>query len=608
MFKPLLALTVLASVTSAQLTVTSMSPAPRSLFAHPHASIVLTFSSSVSAASLTPQSFRVFGRWSGVHVGMFGLDVSGTQVTFTSDRPFFVGEMVTVHVSRAVQSTGGATLASGFAATFWTRASQGQGTFRLTNTITVRRPSEPPIITYGIYAGDLDHDGSIDLSAVNENSSDIRVFRGDGCGSYNAFVAHSLASGTVPSTNEGQDFNGDGHTDLAVGGIVGNTVNVLIGDGSGGYFPVQSYPSGTSVRGLTVLDFDGDGHMDIATANRSSSNVALHRGRGDGTFAAARFIEGGGSGETGIAAGDADGDGIQDLFVAHYNSARVTLLLGDGAGNFSLSSSVSVGSRPWMIVVGDITGDGHLDAATCNAAGNTLSVIPGSGTGMLLSDTTYRADGFPLAIDLGDLDGDGDLDMIGSNYSGGTYTVYRNLGGGVMGQRQDLPASTAGSCAIIADSNRDGVMDIIGIDELDDLIFLFEQDVANPQGVQPRSCSASLRIDNLAAYAGFGSNVAIPIQSPGLTTLGLSTDPLTVHTYVFGIRLEPGISMSYGIVNLDPQLLIFGGSFTADGAGESSVNLRVPAGLPSGARFSVQAVCVPSGILTLSNPLEAQIL
>ena len=88
-----------------------------------------------------------------------------------------------------------------------------------------------------------------------------------------------------------------------------------------------------------------------------------------------------------------------------------------------------------------------------------------------------------MAVDIGDVDGDGDLDAITSNISGKNLTLYENLGDGSFGNPRTLAASGAGSCAIIHDRDNDGDLDITGVDEIDDLIFLFEN---RPTGGRPR--------------------------------------------------------------------------------------------------------------------------
>jgi len=47
----------------------------------------------------------------------------------------------------------------------------------------------------------------------------------------------------------------------------------------------------------------------------------------------------------------------------------------------------------------------------------------------------------------------------------------------VMVNRRTLDASSAGSCATLHDRDNDGDLDITGIDEIDDLIFIFDNNL-----------------------------------------------------------------------------------------------------------------------------------
>jgi len=159
------------------------------------------------------------------------------------------------------------------------------------------------------------------------------------------------------------------------------------------------------------------------------------------------------------------------------------VLLGGGHSGQTNSSKVTVGGRVWMIAPGDINGDGHVDVVSANSTAGTAAVVFGDGLGGLSAATTYLSGAFTLAIDVGDLDGDGDLDMVTSNFSSGTWVVYENDGNGIFATSKILPASTAGSCAILHDRNNDGDLDISAIDEIDDLLFLFDNDPSPPVGI-----------------------------------------------------------------------------------------------------------------------------
>ncbi|HMB94360.1 MAG TPA: FG-GAP-like repeat-containing protein, partial [Rhodothermales bacterium] len=159
--------------------------------------------------------------------------------------------------------------------------------------------------------------------------------------------------------------------------------------------------------------------------------------------------------------------------VGQYSDNQISLLLGDGAGSFSVSDAVFSGGDSWMVATGDVNGDGRVDLVSANSNDDNFSVVLTGANAQLLQPTIYDTGTFPLAIDLGDLDGDGDLDLVTSNFADGNWTVFENAGDGTFANPRSLPASRAGSCAVFHDRNNDGALDMTGIDELDDLLFLF---------------------------------------------------------------------------------------------------------------------------------------
>lgn len=454
-------------------TVSSVVPPPQAITVQPSTHIIVTFDTSMNALTIDSTTVLVFGHWSGVARGQYILEENNTTLRFIPQRPFFAGEWVTVNLSRRIRSQAGDSMGRGYAWNFWIRTLPGTLNLQETHRFSLRRPGEGRIQAYGAYAGDLNGDGWTDFVVPNEISRDIRVLMNDGTGGFGPFTIHPLPNGQSPSTNEGSDYNGDGIIDVAVGNAGGDSVAVFVGDGTGSFSSVRNFHSASGVRGLTVMDLDGDGHMDIVTANRIGDKIALLRNNGDGTFAQRVLLEANGSQETACVSADANGDGILDLFVGAFFSREIILMLGDGNGGLTFSHKVTVTGQPWMIAVGDVDGDGNVDVISANSSGNNVTIVRGNGTGQLHTPVSYPTGSFPLAIDVGDIDGDGDLEVVTSNYGSATWTMYENAGNGTFMNPRTFQSQRAGSCATLHDRDNDGDMDMTGIDELDDIVFLF---------------------------------------------------------------------------------------------------------------------------------------
>jgi hypothetical protein len=402
------------------------------------------------------------------------MESGNTQVRFTPDEAFSAGEWVLASISRSVETTNGTPLPYGYAWSFWVKTQPASLVMTEIEQIEVRRTGEGHIQCYGAYGGDLNDDGFSDITIVNEISDDVRVFLNDGTGNFDSMTVYPFVGGGVPSPNDGADFNSDGKIDMAVGASQSNQLRIILNDGLGGFLSPSSYTTGNNNRGVAVLDLDGDGHDDVATANWGASKIYTLLNNGNGTFAPAVQIETGSAGEFSCASGDANNDGILDLFVGAQGGQDMILLLGNGNGGLEFSASVNSGGETWMLATGDVNLDGNLDVVSANSGSDNASVIFGDGLGGLSAPVTYPTPNFALAIDLGDIDGDGDLEMVVSTYGGGEFRVFENDGAGNFINPQDYPAPLAASCITLHDRNDDGIMDMTGIDELADLMILFE--------------------------------------------------------------------------------------------------------------------------------------
>jgi FG-GAP-like repeat/Bacterial Ig-like domain len=464
-----------APLTAGDLTVTAVSPAARTLGAPRDTNIAVTFDRPVDPATVVARdTFWAFGRWSGTVDGTFSFAGGNQTVILTPARPLAGGESVLVILSHDLMALDGSPLrAAGYAYQFWVAGAPSDLELTEADRLTTRTTPGESSRAYGGLGTDLDGDGYPEITIVNEDTGDLRVFmnRADGSGLFDPFLQPTTPVGSVPSPSESGDFDRDGLADFAVANVAGNSVSIVLGNGDGTFGPDQEISVGGQTRGIAVLDSDGDGDLDVAVNSGPSGDFAILPNNGSGVFGAPQQHGSGSSNPWGLGAADMNEDGILDLVSGRQDAQTVTVWTGNGDGTFSAGTPVAVGGSTWMLALGDVSGDGHEDVTSANSGSGHGSVLTGDGAGGLGAPQTYVTDPFTIATDLGDLDGDGDLDWILASFSG-DWRLFLNDGAGAFVFDREFPATQAASCSLMVDMDADGDLDLALIDELADEVIL----------------------------------------------------------------------------------------------------------------------------------------
>ncbi len=193
-----------------------------------------------------------------------------------------------------------------------------------------------------ITSGDANDDGAIDLLFASNVSPTAGLVIGDGRGNF--FPGPPVQLSASPIGAALGDLDGDGADDAVVS-QAGNEIEVLRSDGAGSLAPLGRFPVATSGN-VSLGDIDGDGFLDVATPSFFDRATSLLRGRGDGTFTAARLIPASDvvHGPDIATLADFDGSGTADVATwageVGFGGSRidVTLTLPQPAGPVTASS------------------------------------------------------------------------------------------------------------------------------------------------------------------------------------------------------------------------------------------------------------------------------
>jgi VCBS repeat protein len=309
---------------------------------------------------------------------------------------------------------------------------------------------------------DFDHDGAPDVAFTTFLDGNLSVARGRGDGTFDPATQIQLPNSQQPSiTNPiAADVNGDGNSDVVVPNPTNGSVDILLGDGAGGFAPTESVQAGDVIH-VAAGDVNGDGRIDLVVLRESSSPAVLLQLK-SGSFAAPQVISSVASFGDYLSLADLNGDAKLDLVTEVANNI-VGVLLGDGTGGFGSPASLDGGTFPRAVAVGDLDRDGKTDVVVVNKTG--LGVLLGKGTGAFQprKDVTI---GNPWTAVIDDFNGDGIPDVAATNVTVNTIypgpVVLPGKGDGTFGAATQLYEGDVVSSGLTsADVNADGRPDLV---------------------------------------------------------------------------------------------------------------------------------------------------
>ena len=292
----------------------------------------------------------------------------------------------------------------------------------------------------GLAAGDINHDGHLDLLAVSHFAA-ILTFLGDGTGH---FTAGTLEKQDGYVAARLLDVNGDGHLDAIVLGLQRAGLEIYLGDGTGQWTLVTQLMQKKIGRDLTLGDVNGDGILDIVAVFERGVMIYLNDGTGSWSSSPPDAFAIPGRYRS-VAIGDVNHDGHLDIALigdipGPQSSFAPVVYLGNSQGQWTRASDgldIFKG-RGQGIVLGDLNNDGHVDLVV---GGNVTGAIGDQAYGLFLftgdgqGHWTFQPDNglpraglaLPYGMALADLTSDGRLDIVvvhGGTDSGGDVTVW----------------------------------------------------------------------------------------------------------------------------------------------------------------------------------------
>ncbi|KAB2925396.1 MAG: T9SS type A sorting domain-containing protein, partial [Bacteroidetes bacterium] len=433
--------------------VASITPANGALDQSASANIVVVFDENIDQATLTSSTVKLVGSISGVHSWALSSYDAGTYTaTINPSVDFVPGEMVSVVVSKSVQSSVGVALERGYASQFVTAAGNGASFAAKTDYAAGTTPKN-------IILTDLNADGDPDLVAVNSGSDNVSVRLNNGDGTYAAEVL--LSTGSNPSSVAAGDVDGDGDIDLVVTVTSADQLAKFTNLGSGTFSSATTYSTAPGPNNVKLSDIDADGDVDVVYS--TSIQVYMQLNNGSGVFSAEDNASAGTS-PVGVVVLDMDNDGDRDFISVNNGSNNVRVAYNNGTNWYASGNNYSVGTAPTALVSGDFDNDGYVDVVTANLAGGngTISYLENNHSGGFNAKVDYSVGtgSQPRGLAAADIDGDGDLDVMVADGANDAVKLFINDGNGIFSNGGEYATGDNPYAIATADVNGDGLMDV----------------------------------------------------------------------------------------------------------------------------------------------------
>ena len=270
-------------------------------------------------------------------------------------------------------------------------------------------------------------------------------------------AVETLGTADVRSLATG-DINGDGATDIVVGTVAGQSIQVFLSDGFRSFTAAAGVADTDANEGLALADFDGNGTLDLAVANGAGTEDRVYANDGAGNFTLTATL--GASQGQAIAAGDFDDDGNADVAVA--TALGNPIYRGDGSGGFAMSAMLGT-ANSIDVAAAEFDGDLRDDLVFANASGNSQVWIS-NGAGFDAGSALNI--GGVTSVVVAEFGGDARPDLAFGRRATAlgdipANPILINDGNGQFG----APAETVGMAPTLdiqsGDVNRDGLADLI---------------------------------------------------------------------------------------------------------------------------------------------------
>jgi hypothetical protein len=353
----------------------------------------------------------------------------------------------------------------------------GNGSFLQGDSYSTGEESYPESIA----VGDLNNDGNIDITIVNDRDNNIVTLLGYGNGTFKNDGEYLTYDPFLPDLVVLSDVNNDNKLDIVTTDSTKGRIAILLGYGNGSFcIPLIFWTGDDRPTSLAIGDLNNDHHVDIVYVNPARCTIAIQFGYGNGTFGNINdYSTGSGSWPWSVAVGYLNKDTLLDIAFINTYDFDIVIWLGIGNGSFKPTTTFSTGydSRPFYIVLSDFNNDNQLDIVVCNQDAKNIGVF-------LIQykiDFAYEISYFtgsgphPYSVATGDFNKDNQSDIIVANSGNDNIQLLLDYKQGIFMNIITYSTGFGSSPQFVnvADLNRDNQLDIIVANTAKGIINVF---------------------------------------------------------------------------------------------------------------------------------------
>jgi len=339
-----------------------------------------------------------------------------------------------------------------------------------------------------VILANIDGDAHLDLVTRQRQNRTVAVLLGDGKGAFKPAAGSPISFASTPGGIALGDLNNDRIVDLAITISERDALDVLLGDGRGGFTRVAEAPfivsPSTAVhdRSIWLEDLNEDGNLDVVSATDGREKLRLPAmlfGDGRGRFRPGPTIPiDAGANQYGLGFADVDGDKHLDVVTATRTSGeegvpgRLVVQRGDGRGGFGepVAAPLSVPPSARLATLADLNGDQRVDLVLTHPPTGLVSVLMNGGAGRFASAPgspfTLNSESYDVAA--ADLNLDKKMDLVVATvdsqsppYVGAVAVLLSSYRGLVPAAAPPVRVGPGAYRLAVGDINEDGKPDVV---------------------------------------------------------------------------------------------------------------------------------------------------